>query len=248
MKIPEIRSINAAAFADDSLFMATSVAGMNAMLNGPVREFCEATEIEINVDKSLVTGIDFGTGKTIDTSHIHLMGERLRSISPHQPFKYLGIQFRLDRVEADAKREIMQKVAQAAKQLENTCFTRNQIMSLAQMCVWSKLRYGSPLLDWTNAEIMKFEKINARLLKAAYKLPKCYLTAPFWLKREQGGMEAQSIRELLLKEMKSHITSCLQSEDKLKKLLIESARTISQGVGGMMPEHVRNNKYNFDPL
>ena len=75
VKIPGIGNINAAAFADDSLFMATSVAGMNVMLNGPVKEFCEATGIEINVDKSLVTGIDFRTGKSIDTSQIHLMGE-----------------------------------------------------------------------------------------------------------------------------------------------------------------------------
>ena len=71
-----------------------------------------------------------------------------------------------------------------------------------------------------NHEIRKNKRKTA---ESSIQTTECYPTAPFWLKREQGGMEAPSIRELLLKEMKSHITSCLQSEDEIKQLLIESA-------------------------
>jgi hypothetical protein len=240
--IPGVGRMNTFAFADDSTFVCSSVESLNKLLNGPLKDFCEATGMEINVSKSLVSGFDFSTRKEIVTHDVHYNGEQLRSVPPNQPFRYLGVLIRLDGGEKEAKEDIMNKVEGCAKRLIGTCYTRSQILSLANMCVWPKLRYGSPLFHWKDTEIQRLEKVGTRILKAAFRLPQSFPNAPFLMSQETGGMQATSVREILIKELLSHGKQCMAEDDELRRIIVAGAAGISKGLGGLSPQDVAGGK------
>jgi len=63
----EGRSANTAAFADDTALVTHTTNSVQAILDGPLKAFCDWTSMEINTDKTYITGINFENEKEICT-------------------------------------------------------------------------------------------------------------------------------------------------------------------------------------
>jgi hypothetical protein len=78
---------NNAAFADDTGLVTHNTKSMQNIMDGPLKKFCDFTSMEINISKTYITGIDFKTGHTIDTSDVRWQGKPLKSVKPSHPLK-----------------------------------------------------------------------------------------------------------------------------------------------------------------
>jgi hypothetical protein len=187
--------------------------------------------MRVNVNKSVVTGIDYATGQGCDVTMIEYGGEKLDTLGIHEAYKYLGIHIRMDLQWTQEKRYVLDKVRNAADKLRHTCYTRSQIMMLANMCVVPLFRYSTAIVPWTEAEINEFDKIWARTMKWSLKLPQSFDMAPLQFPVQQGGGASHSTRKLIIDELQTHIRQCLRNEDEVFVLISKQATLVAHTCG-----------------
>jgi ribonuclease HI len=217
------KKYNCAGFADDMTLMSHTTVDANYILNNPVKDWCSWSGMKVNASKSIATGLDYRTNTPINTETICFNGEPLISVGPAEAVKYLGAHLQLNLEWHVEKRYIIDKMKRAIAHLEGTCFTASQITSLIEMCVRPIFRYSAPFVNWSHKELADIDRLLARGLKHAHKLPTSASVAPFLMPSSQGGQGLTASSYSMFKELRSHFTQCLRHDDEVASLTRDRA-------------------------
>ena len=187
MDLGEGKSANTAAFADDTALITHTTNSMQAILDGPLKAFCNWTSMEINTDKTYITGIDFDNGQEICTSDVTWEGNPLNSVPPTQAIKYLGVHIRLDGHWEKEKHYVLTKLRSATQHLRAANLSRKQTMAYLSMAVYPIFRYSACFVTWSDTELQAIDKLFVSCVKAAYGVSQLASSAPFMLSLVSTG-------------------------------------------------------------
>ena len=149
------------------------------------------------------------------TAHLTLGGETIPNQPPHVPHVYLGASLRIDGNYDDEKERVIKKTSKAADQLHKTVFKRSQLETLITMCITLIFRYTAAVVPWTPAGLKRIEGQWTRARKYAWKMPTQTASAPFQMAPSEGGLDYDPVEWHLIRELHSHLKSCLEHDDEL---------------------------------
>lgn len=187
LAIPKSNPQACGGFADDIALLQGTAGDTIATLNGPVRRFCDWSGMEVNTDKSIVTAIDYSTGKDLPTNMIHYGEKRLQSVKANEATKYLGVHVSLTLQWVTEKAYVMRKTLEAVRHLQHTALRRDQLEMLLRVCIEPLFRYSAPLIPWTEKELSEIDKLWGRVTRASLQLMKCTDTAVVLLPPNAGA-------------------------------------------------------------
>lgn len=229
--------VNSRAFADDTALVAHSVVSANAQLK-QVEAFNAYTNGAVRPEKCEVTGMNFRTNQPLDVSGVRYKDKPLPSVHPKEAIKYLGAHINLDLSWSAEKQYVRTKTLKAVEQLNNTCYTRGQIMMLFYTCVVPIFRYSAPLVPWTWAELEDIDRLWSRAVKYSLHLPLSFSLAPIFLNKTYGGMGLEPAANFMIKELKIHVQQCLAFHDDVADLLTHTTLEAMRLLGMQSPADV----------
>ena len=103
-------------YADDLCLLANSTEGMEALL-AQVERFCDRTGLELNVDKTVVQGIDYSTEQDL-RPQVSYGGRRVPCLPARTPFKYLGCLGNMTFTFQGERARILKRTREAAALIE----------------------------------------------------------------------------------------------------------------------------------
>ena len=190
---------NILAFADDTTLTTEGVRQMEKLLQR-VHEFCEWAGVRINLNKSEITGYDFRRNSPIFVGGLKIGTGNPKYISPHTPFRYLGIRLTVTG-DLRAEREyVIAKTQAAAAMLEKHDYHPRQIHWLVQIAIVPIFRYSAALAGWDGKGIGEIQKHWVRAYKHAWKVNKS-TPAVHFLSAEHAGLDTPTVGEVLTKEL-----------------------------------------------
>ena len=135
---------------------------MQALLD-QVHLFCERTGLELNVDKTMVQGIDYASGADL-RPRLHYAGRIVPCRSARQGFKYLGCigNLTLDFREEHAR--IFKRTAEAANLLRKHTHDPTHMVELVRSSIITIFQYSCAFVNWSLADLDELGKLwNGRI-------------------------------------------------------------------------------------
>lgn len=186
--------------------------------------------MEINTHKSIVSAIDYDTGRSLPTDMIHYRGIRLARSDKSTANKYLGVHVSLDLRWGTEKRYVLRKTREAVKHLLHTALRRDQIDMLLRVCVEPLFRYSAPLIPWTERELRTMDRLWAQGKKASLKLTSSTDNAIIFLSQQEGGLGLRPALWHQMKELRTHILQSTSRRDELDRLIRDRNRWLMERV------------------
>ena len=140
-------------FADDLALITQTAAGMNRLLQ-VVAGFCGWSGMRVKREKSMISAVDYKSGKPLPTKRIVFEGAPLSHLAATGPFPYLGIRASLISKGcrglapclAEAKSLIFQKTRGVASIAKHHKYLLGQMVPAMNMVATARFRYSAPLI------------------------------------------------------------------------------------------------------
>jgi hypothetical protein len=144
--------ISVAAFCDDLTLTTEDVASMKDLFQR-VYDYCQWAGVNINLNKSEVTGFNFLSRTAIKTSSLTFGHGSPKHIRQEEPVRYLDIRIRLT-LDMSVEREyILGKAKQWVKTLHRHPYSPRQIDWVIQSALLSIIRYSATLAQWDDGSL-----------------------------------------------------------------------------------------------
>jgi hypothetical protein len=207
-----------AAFCDDLTLTTEDVAAMKGLFQR-VYDYCQWAGVNINLNKSEVTGFNFRSRTAINTSSLTFGHGGPKHIRPEEPVRYLGIRIRLT-LDMSAEREyILGKAKQWVKALYRHPYNPRQIDWVIQSALLSTIRYSAALAQWDDGSLQQLEKVMWQVQREAWRLPQSCPNLVFWAGGNDGVFTNTKLKPLLIKEETALLQQCLTLEDDVAKIM-----------------------------
>ena len=225
-----------AGYADDLAVLSASTSpktaeSNHAELHKRLELYSNWADIAFNIPKCRITAHNFTTRTSPNTSTMTLNAHPLPFIDHSTAAPYLGAWISLNGDFKTERANIIAKLKRTAILLKNTVYSRSQVDRLLNMCIIPLFTFTAGIVNWTQTELNQVNSIWAGVRKYAWKLPLQTSTAPFTTAETQGGLEYEPAESFLLKTQHNTIEQCLQHDDELRTLLIDSTQAALYQMG-----------------
>ena len=156
------RTVTGLRTADDLALITQTAAGMNRLLQ-VVADFCDWSGMRIKREKSVISAVDYRSGKPLPTEGIKFEGRPLSHLAATDPFPYLGIRASLISKGsrgpapclAAAKEHLLLKTRGVASIARHHRYLLGQMVPAMHMVATARFRYSAPLVAWTDSELRR---------------------------------------------------------------------------------------------
>ena len=219
-----------AAFCDDLTLTTEDVAAMKGLFQR-VYDYCQWAGVNINLNKSEVTGFNFRSRTAINTHSLTFGHGRPKHIRPEEPVRYLGIRMRITLDMAAEREYILGKAKQWVKALHRHPYSPRQIDWVIQSVLLSIIRYSAALAQWDDGSLQQLEKVMWQVQREAWRLPQSCPNLVFWAGGNDGVFTNTKLKPLLIKEETALLQQCLALEDDVAKIMRHELQGVIIGWG-----------------
>ena len=208
---------SALAYIDDCAILSDSERGMRIMVQR-LNSFYRWAGLAINNAKCAICAYDFGTGRTLGTSHILIDGNTVPTLSLTDTYRYLGLEVAVGGSWGREKARVRAKISECFTALKRSIYHPAQLDKVVRACLIPIFRYGSGLVQWTDRELDKITDMWCTGRRLAWKLPPGTSHCVHSLPLTHGGGEIPHAKHVWLKEMHSTLSQCDAHNDDLRKI------------------------------
>ena len=225
-------------FADDLTILAGSEADMSHLLQ-VVNKFCAWSGMRVKREKSVISGFDYNTGRSIPTDSIMFDGASLSSLAATDSFPYLGIRASLigrhNRRPApcldDEIKHVFSTTRDSIRLIKHHKFLLSQMVPAMHMVTTAWFRYSAPLVPWTDADLDKLYSVWLQVQRAAWKLSPGFPSAPLSFPEDHGGCPVTHPIVPMIQALATHIEQLVALPDELRDTTIRKFKQLCDSCG-----------------
>ena len=225
-------------FADDLTILTGSETDMSHLLR-VVNKFCAWSGMRVKREKSVISGFDYNTGRSIPTEGIMFDGASLSSLAATDSFPYLGVRASLigrhNRRPApcldDEIKHVFSTTRNSIRLVKHHKFLLSQMVPAMHMVTTAWFRYSAPLVPWTDADLDKLYSVWLQVQRAAWKLSPGFPSAPLMFPEEHGGCPATHPVVPMIQALATHIEQLVALPDELRDTTIRKFKQLCDSCG-----------------
>lgn len=171
-------------FMDDLKLYASNDQQLKQMI-AIVKTFSDDIRMQFGIDKCNKITID--KGKVIPSENITLNNDEvLRSLEPHQQYRYLGFNER-QTTDKEAKSSMKHEYFSRIKIILKSELSSKHTINAINMYAVPALSYGFPVLDWTVTELEMVDRETRKVLQTYHVMHHQSDITRLYLARKNGG-------------------------------------------------------------
>ena len=208
-------------FMDDLKLYASNDQQLNQMI-AIVKTFSDDIRMQFGIEKC--NKITIVKGKIKPSGNIILNnGELLKSLEPHQHYKYLGFNER-QTTDKEAKSSLKHEYFSRLKMILKSQLSSKHTINAINMYAVPALSYGFPVLDWTITDLETVDRETRKVLQTYHAMHIQSDVTRLYLSRKDGGRGLINIVDHFKNSI--NFSSYLLSTDELYLNLVSDWQSI----------------------
>ena len=210
-------------FADDANVHTDGPDAIPAMsiLVTKLGAFVHWLGLQVNMQKSYISAIDFSTGQPVATDSITLNGASFTYLPPDQPHKHLGVRMTMTGCFQAEKDHVRGEMQQRLASLRDDDVLSPSLKELTiKVGVVSIFRYSAGLVPWSRSELDLISKMWSSGYKQAWykEAARGADATPMILSTNDGGRDCPSACEVWIRDVLDLYDQCLSLPGEISQL------------------------------
>ena len=212
------------AFLDDTVLTTSSTASMQ-LLATALERFCQWSGLNVNVEKSVISGINHATGARIVTDGVKFQGRTFAPLPPDRLFRFLGVRVTLTGDPAHEKQHVLAVMRDLLTNIAKCRVLSPPLReTVLQIGVTSMFRFSAALTTWSWRELEEITRLWVQGFKSAWKLPRSSDDTPLRVRSEEGGRAAPDATTIWLEAVDTLFNQCCTFDDHVTESLHHQVR------------------------
>ena len=210
-------------FADDANVHTDGPDAIPAMsiLVARLGAFVHWLGLQVNMQKSYISAIDFSTGQPVATDSITLNGASFTYLPPDKPHKHLGVLMTMTGCFQAEKDHVRGEMQQRLASLRDDDVLSPSLKELTiKVGVVSIFRYSAGLVPWSRSELDLISKMWSSGYKQAWykEAARGADATPMILSTNDGGRDCPSACEVWIRDVLDLYDQCLSLPGEISRL------------------------------